>query len=353
MGIINYIKSPSLLSKLHRIGITWVILFAAFFTAYLRLPLSFRTAISLIIVALFFTFVMTIKHILIPYILHRGRRNLFFFLMTSGFTVLWAYASVLVHSALSRAMSLPQQELSYLFAIRLIWFSLAAALTIIFYYQNQAKKDEIANEQLKSEKLDMELRYLKSQINPHFLFNALNNIYSLVYTKDDKAADSVLKLSQMLRYVLVECQAVVIPLYKEANYIDNYIDFQMMSIDGDRDVKLDKDIECTDYLIAPMILQPIVENCFKYTRLDLNRDGFVHFKMVQKEGEFWFSAANSVNRSDIVIMQKKKSGIGLINVQKRLMLHYGNNYQFNIKQTTDTYTVTIHIDKIETMEDLK
>ena len=204
---------------------------------------------------------------------------------------------------------------------------------------------------MKSEKLDMELRYLKSQINPHFLFNALNNIYSLVYTKDDKAADSVLKLSQMLRYVLVECQAVVIPLYKEVNYITNYIDFQMMTIEGCRDVRLEKDIEHSDYLIAPMILQPIVENCFKYSRLDLNTDGFVHFQIAQKDGVFSFSATNLINRSsDVVIMQKKKSGIGLVNVQKRLMLHYEENYQFNIKQTADSYTVTISIDKTETME---
>ncbi len=299
------------------------------------------------------SFVMTIKHIFIPCILQRRRRNLFFFLLVSAFTMLWAYISVVIHAKLSRGMAIQQQEWSYLFAIRLIWFSLAAALTIIIYYQNQAKMDELTNEELKSEKLDMELRYLKSQINPHFLFNALNNIYSLVYTKDDKAADSVLKLSQMLRYVLVECQAVVIPLHKEVNYITNYIDFQMMTIEGARDVRLEKDIEHSDYLIAPMILQPVVENCFKYSRLDLNTDGFVHFQLVQKNGVFSFSATNSINRSDVVIMPKKKSGIGLVNVQKRLMLHYGENYQFNIKQTADSYTVTISIDKIETMEDLK
>ena len=73
----------------------------------------------------------------------------------------------------------------------MIWFSIATALTIIFYYQNQAKKDEMANEELKSEKLNMELRYLKSQINPHFLFNALNNIYSLVYNALGTVTDTV------------------------------------------------------------------------------------------------------------------------------------------------------------------
>ncbi len=353
MGIVKYIKSPTLLSRLHRYGITWVILFGAFYTAYFRSPIGFRSAISSIIVLMVVSFVMTIKHIFIPCILQRCRRNLIFFLLVSAFTMLWAYISVVIHAKLSKGMGGPQQEWPNLFAIRLIWFSLAATLTIIIYYQNQAKKDEMANEELKSEKLDMELRYLKSQINPHFLFNALNNIYSLVYTKDDKAADSVLKLSQMLRYVLVECQAVVIPLHKEVNYIANYIDFQIMTIGGSRDVKLEKDIECSDYLIAPMILQPIVENCFKYSRLDVNTDGFVHFKIIQKDGTFFFSASNSVNRTDVVIMQKKKSGIGLINVQKRLMLHYGKNYQFNINQTTDSYTVTVSIDKVETMEDLK
>ena len=91
------------------------------------------------------SFVMTIRHIFIPCILQHNR-NLFFFLLTSLFTLLWVYISVVIHAKLSKGMKIPQQEWSYLFAIRLIWFSIAAALTIIFYYQNQAKKDEMANE---------------------------------------------------------------------------------------------------------------------------------------------------------------------------------------------------------------
>ena len=85
----------------------------------------------------------------------------------------------------------------------------------------------------------------------------------MVYTHDENAADGVLKLSEMLRYVLVDCQAEMIPLSKEINYIKNFIDFQMMRMAGRRDVYVKKEVEKEDFLIAPMILQPVIENCFK------------------------------------------------------------------------------------------
>ena len=192
----------------------------------------------------------------------------------------------------------------------------------------------------------MELRYLKSQINPHFLFNALNNIYSMVYTHDDNAADGVLKLSEMLRYVLVDCQAEMIPLSKEIKYIENFIDFQMMRMAGQRDVVLEQEVEKEDFMIAPMLLQPIIENCFKYSRLETHPDGYVHVKVQQSGNTFRFVAENTVaeNAKTLVpVNETKKSGIGQINVRQRLMLHYGENYVFDIEQDKGIYKVTIEL----------
>jgi sensor histidine kinase YesM len=233
------------------------------------------------------------------------------------------------------------------FLVRLIWFIAAYALVVIFYYQRKENEEKIISDQLKSEKLAMELRYLKSQINPHFLFNALNNIYSMVYTHDDNAADGVLKLSEMLRYVLVDCQAEIIPLSKEINYIENFIDFQMMRMGGERDVVLEQDIEKEDFMIAPMLLQPIIENCFKYSRLETHPEGYVHISIHQSGSSFRFVAENTVASNALPFVGKKgaeeKSGIGQKNVQQRLMLHYGESYNFDIEQDNGTYKVKIEL----------
>ena len=233
------------------------------------------------------------------------------------------------------------------FLVRLIWFIAAYALVVIFYYQRKENEEKIISDQLKSEKLDMELRYLKSQINPHFLFNALNNIYSMVYTHDDNAADGVLKLSEMLRYVLVDCQAEIIPLSKEINYIENFIDFQMMRMGGERDVVLEQDIEKEDFMIVPMLLQPIIENCFKYSRLETHPEGYVHISIQQSGNNFCFVAENSVASNAMPFVGngggEKKSGIGHKNVQQRLMLHYGENYNFDIEQDNGIYKVKIEL----------
>ena len=211
--------------------------------------------------------------------------------------------------------------------MRLIWFIATYAITVIFYFQRKENEEKIIADQLKSEKLDMELRYLKSQINPHFLFNALNNIYSMVYTHDDNAADGVLKLSEMLRYVLVDCQAEMIPLSKEIKYVENFIDFQMMRMGGYRDVHFEKDVEKEDFMIAPMLLQPIIEN------------------LQQAGNKFRFEAENTVaeNAKPLVLASERKSGIGQTNVQQRLMLHYGENYVFEIEQDKGIYKVRIEL----------
>ena len=150
----------------------------------------------------------------------------------------------------------------------------------------------------------------------------------------------------MLRYVLVDCQAEMIPLSKEIKYIENFIDFQMMRMAGQRDVVLEQKIEKEGFMIAPMLLQPIIENCFKYSRLETHPNGYVHVKVYQSGNKFRFDAENTVaeNAKPIVpITEEKKSGIGQINVQQRLMLHYGENYVFEIEQDKGIYKVRIEL----------
>ena len=342
-----------LLERLYKNGVIWGVLFLIHFTMHSNGSYLFRAASSLCFVVMVILEVIFINKVLIEHFLKKGRVVLF--ILFSLLTVpVWAALStaldlLLIHLidkvALATTYSFPLSFVAYM--VRLIWFIAIFAIVLIFYYQRKENEEKVLADQLKSEKLDMELRYLKSQINPHFLFNALNNIYSMVYTHDDNAADGILKLSEMLRYVLVDCQAEMIPISKEINYIDNFIDFQMMRMGAPRDVKLEKDIENESYMIVPMLLQPLVENCFKYSRLETHPEGHVHIVMRQSGEKFSFEAENTIAQNAVPLPvpanTEKKSGIGLKNVRQRLMLHYGEDYIFDIQQDKGIYKVKIEL----------
>ena len=341
-----------LLQRLYKWGVVWMVLFVVFFTVHSTGNLLFRSVSSLSFVGMVVLLVTFINRVLIAYFLQKGRVVLFI-LLSVFILPIWAAASTALDlfflhfidgQPFSQVFVFPFLFVAYM--VRLIWFIATFAIVLIFYYQRKENEEIMLANQLKSEKLDMELRYLKSQINPHFLFNALNNIYSMVYTRDDNAADGVLKLSEMLRYVLVDCQAEMIPLSKEIKYVENFIDFQMMRMNGHRDVTLVKDIDNEDYMIAPMLLQPIIENCFKYSRLETHPQGFVHISFTQKGFHFCFEAENTVAENAKMVLvgkDEKKSGIGQKNVQQRLMLHYGEDYVFDIEQDNGKYKVKIEL----------
>lgn len=338
------------IERFHKHGVTWALLFVIFFATHPNNNYLLRFISSSAFLGLVILLVEVVNKALIPRYL-KNQRIVLFVLLTSVVVCFWSYASLwvellLLHFFDQRPIAETYNAFPYallVFIIRLLWFVTAVVVAVAFYYQRKENEDKIIADKLKSEKLDMELRYLKSQINPHFLFNALNNIYSMVYMRDDNAADGVLKLSEMLRYVLVDCQADVIPLSKEVKYIENFVDFQLMRFGNDRDVVLDKDIESEGFMIAPMLLQPIVENSFKYSRLDASTDGYVHLSITQKGKSFCFVAENSVLNTSVTKSAEKQSGIGQKNVLQRLNLHYGSDYVFDIEQGTDKYKVTIKL----------
>ena len=242
--------------------------------------------------------------------------------------------------------TMKETNILVLYIIRMMVFMIVAAVSTITYLQKSEKENQKLADDLKMESLKMELRYLKSQINPHFLFNALNNIYSLVYTHDDKAPDSVLKLSEMLRYVVVDCQADIIPLEKEIHFIDSYIDFQLMKLEEHRDVTFEKDVMNYNVMMPPMLLQPLVENSFKFSRIENDPDGFIHFSLRQDDKIIRFAVENTLKQvSNTMIANSYKSGggIGLSNVEKRLSLQYGKNYTFTTENHDNRFIAIIEI----------
>ena len=200
-------------------------------------------------------------------------------------------------------------------------------------------------EQLQMEKKEMEVRMLRSQLNPHFVFNTLNNIYSLVYTHDEKAPDSILQMADMCRYITDECQSDYVPIEKEINYIQNYIDLQRVRY-GEKDITYRHLVDNSSLPIPPMLLQPLVENCFIHGDIATNANGYIRIEIKVENGHLSFDAVNTKNTTPPAV-PKQRDGIGISNVEQQLQHYYDNKYQLEIKDEGATYHVSLNINLLE------
>lgn len=339
-----------------RTVILWLSLYAFFCVMFWRVHSWFSVLHSLMIVVSLMALCLFESEVLVRYFLFKGKSWLFY---TLTFITVILYSWLNLFSSLSLAdlmgVYLPikphaavQDYSSFDFVppyMTRVFVNLFAVFAIVISCFQKKELDNLKIQtDLKNESLGIELRYLKSQINPHFLFNALNNVYSLVYMHDEKAPESILRLSEMLRYVMVDCQAETIPLEKEIKYIDNYIDFRLMKIEGTPNVVFEKKIENDGCAIIPMVLQPIVENCFKYSGIENAPDGFIKLEFVQNHDEMTFHARNSVkSQMRITTSSEQKVGIGLANVRKRLELYYGERFSMDVLDENGVFEVVLTV----------
>ena len=203
--------------------------------------------------------------------------------------------------------------------------------------QNLMKEKLEVNLQLK----EAELKYLKSQINPHFLFNALNNLYSLTLEKSEKAPEVVLKISSLLDYVLYECNVPKIDLEKEIENIKNYIDLQKIRYGNGTDIKFNIKGSINDVKIAPLLILPLVENAFKHG-LDKNvGNGYIYIDiLVYEDDHFELSVNNSLKGEN----NHEGEGIGLKNLKKRLELQYPEKHIFSLKISDENCVSYLKLD---------
>ena len=222
-----------------------------------------------------------------------------------------------------------------------LWLFLMFMTGTVYSIQEMLNKNILHQEKIMEEKLKTELQLLKAQINPHFLFNALNNIYSLTYMKSEKAPESVLKLSDMLRYVLDDCSNDSVPLSGEITYISNFIEFYKMKIPGERNIRFDHSAEKPEIKIAPMVFIPFVENCFKYSRLEEDKHGYIKISLTESSGNISFEAVNSMFKGRPI---NEGSGKGISNVRQRLEIIYQGKYELNTFESDNKFTVKLNLD---------
>lgn len=214
----------------------------------------------------------------------------------------------------------------------LLWI-LFIVLSVLWAVYNRLKQTE-------SEKLSAQIASLKSQINPHFLFNTLNNIYATAIDTSPKAADMVDKLSEMMRYTMKDTQQDYVLLEDEINYIDNYIELQKIRLD--RSVKLEyESLEIIPALqIAPMLLIPFIENAFKHG-VNSEQKSHINIKITANKAAFHLSIVNNkVNTQNDI---GERSGLGIENTRHRLNLIYPSKHLLVIDDTEKEFAVSLHI----------
>jgi len=220
-----------------------------------------------------------------------------------------------------------------------IVFAAAAIKLIKRNYQNE----KIARE-LSREKLDAELKFLKSQIHPHFLFNTLNSLYALTLQKSNQSSEVVLKLSHFLDYMLYDCNVSQISLEKEIEQMQNLITLEKLRY-GDR---LDVDFNITGpikmHKIPPLLMLPFIENAFKHGVSQHTENSFIFIDLKIKEHQLIFRVENSCINSEADLEPDYTKGIGLKNVKRRLDLIYGSEgYELEVFKEEDSFTIVLKI----------
>lgn len=222
-------------------------------------------------------------------------------------------------------------------------FFVAGASTIFkillewWKYQREKQK-------LEKEKMQSELKFLRSQINPHFLFNTLNNVYSLALIKSDKTPEVILKLSEILRYMLYECNVPKVKLSKEVKYIENYLTLEKLRQSKNLKIEYEVNGEIKDQMISPLLFTPFLENAFKHGVNKVLDNKCVKIYLNIDKNKVFFSVENTkpdINSEELI---KSPGGIGLANVKKRLQLLYPGKYKFDIENTKTSYKIELFIE---------
>lgn len=197
---------------------------------------------------------------------------------------------------------------------------------------------------LQTKNMQSELQFLKNQINPHFLFNTMNNLYALTLKKSDSAPEVVIKLSDMLRYMLYECNEKEVAIEKELRYINNYIELEKFRLSKTADIQVNIHGDIHNTKIAPLLIIPFIENGFKHGLKNNVLTPFLHINVNCTSEEINIFIENSKPQFYAGLMKPKEiGGIGLVNVRKRLELIYPNKHELSIHNEPERFQVILKI----------
>ena len=284
-------------------------------------------------------------HIIIPQLLAK-KRWIYYSLAVIACLIIFIYIPKFFEDALNaenpnriKKMGRKRHQL-YPFtggsAVFFLVFTVSTCIKVIQQWLSAEQRQKL----IETEKLNTELSFLKSQINPHFLFNTLNNIYSLAVVKSDATAAAVMKLSSIMRYVLSDTRQHLVPLEKEIEFIQHYIDLQKVRLTDKIKINLVVTGDLEGQQIAPLLFIPFVENAFKYG-ISTREDSEINISINIKPGEIEFKTDNRILSIETDL--EKKNGIGLKNTRRRLELLYANKHSLEINRKDGHFYVHLKI----------
>lgn len=281
--------------------------------------------------------------ILIPWFFHQKKYwryalSLVILILSFGLFKYWLalhfHDDVLIRGTQKSVISFGAYYTSTIFTSLIFVF-----LSIVLQFTMDWFKNEQIQRELENQKLSAELAFLKSQINPHFLFNSLNSIYALAYQRSENTPEAILKLSEIMRYMLYECNDHKVDLGKELQYLQNYIDLQKIRFGKRAHVDFEVNGILGHQQIVPMILISFVENGFKHGIVS-NAEYPIRLKIDVSDEHLDFFMSNRKQQSN----KDETTGIGLSNVQRRLDLLYEGKYRLQIKNEPERYTCELSLD---------
>lgn len=284
--------------------------------------------------------------ILIPKLFAKKRYFIYSFIIliiiiTTPFIVLWTMRTI--HSLYNpvenaiRLISFPVRHKFMRLTIATIMFLFASTTIRLIIDFSKKEKQRI---QIEKERLLAETKFLRSQMNPHFFLNALNNLNSIIRLSPDKAEKYINTLAEMMRYVTYDCKKNWVPIYKEIRYIKNYIYSQEIK-DDDIVVTFQTDIENEETQIEPMLLMPFVENAFKHGVSDDGKQSPIRISINQRRKKICFTCRNNINSNSNINTDPSYSGLGIKNVKERLEASYPNSYDLKIDNNDSTFIVDL------------
>ncbi|MFN4146366.1 MAG: sensor histidine kinase [Runella sp.] len=265
---------------------------------------------------------------------------------TINFVEIWLNLPELWHKALHPEKPFnpnrPRRFDSFTFLYSMLALGASTSITVVQKWQ----KDTQIKEQLEREKVSSELSFLKAQINPHFFFNTLNNIYALTMIDADTAREALHRLSRMMRYVLYETQETTTLLSKEIAFLQDYIQLMQLRLTDKVKVNFVYPKPLQDIAVAPMLLLTFVENAFKHG-ISATQESFINISIEQEGNQLSVEVRNSVfeNKSQNL---EESNGIGLVNTRRRLDLLYPNRYQLESGQQGEEFVVKLQLSTAKT-----
>jgi two-component system, LytTR family, sensor kinase len=225
---------------------------------------------------------------------------------------------------------------SFIYMFMMTW-----ALSIAYSLFGKLQESVRHADQVIATALQSELSFLKAQINPHFLFNTLNNIYVLTLKKSEKAPMAVMKLSNLMRKMTTDTDVDLVPFEEEEKFIQDYIELQKLRLTDKTEIQYQISGNYANLNIAPRILIPFIDNAFKYGVSNRNKSEIlIHFEFVENTLHFMIRNARHPNSGESL----ESSGVGLGNSRRRLDLLYKNRYKLNINETEEGYQVQLEIE---------